>query len=255
MEDPSELSADQLASRLSDTVGLDLAVDDASATWCAAIGATLMLWRNGPLEDIHAGHAKRDGIRDAEMMRANVSTTRWVASAIAGGGTEWRSLATALTDKARPVAGVTLAELVGPRNVAKLRRHALRTAANLDALTADKGWAWVRVYCSVSGANQSWFGVPWWPEHVSVFADEVARPDSALNRFLAGRGSVLSPPPLPMSQLAPALVAAPEELATPALAWCINEAQIGYVPAEMVRSRWRANGSPRWAPPLVLRAT
>lgn len=255
VEDPTELSADQLAGRLSDAVGLNLGMDDAAATWCAAVGATLMLWRNGPIEDIHAGHGKQGGIPDAEMMRANVATTRCVVAALAGSGTDWRSLALALTVKDRPVAGGTLADLVGPRNVGKLRRHALRIAANLDALMGDKGWPWVRVYCSVSGANQNWFGVPWWPEYVAVFVDEVAGPDSALNRFLANRGARLSTPPLPISELASALVAAPEELSWPALAWCINEAQIGYVPPEIVRARWKANGSPRWAPPLGLEAT
>lgn len=128
------VTAEALAAVTESHTGINLGIDDPTSRWCAAIAATHLLWRDGPLEDVHAGVGKPGGISDADMMRANVITTRHVAGALAGDGCDWRRLATELTDAGRPIGEVALSEFVGAVNVDGLRRHALAEARRLDAL-------------------------------------------------------------------------------------------------------------------------
>jgi hypothetical protein len=157
------VAAVALAAAAEQHTGLDTLQDDAATRWCAAIGAAHLLWRDGPLEDIHAGSGKSGGIADPEMMRANVATTRLIADALVLGACDWRRLAAELTDKNRPIGEIVLSELVGAGNVAKIRRHALYCAVQLEELS-DGDSTWLRTYLTSSGATREWFGVPWWPE-------------------------------------------------------------------------------------------
>ncbi len=112
--DVRAMTAETLAALAEAHTGVNLLVDDPTSRWCAAIGATHLLWRDGPLEDVHAGLGKPGGITDPEMMRANVITTRHVVGALAADGCDWRQLATELTDPDRPIGELALSELVGP---------------------------------------------------------------------------------------------------------------------------------------------
>ncbi len=154
------VTAEALAAVTESHTGINLGIDDPTSRWCAAIAATHLLWRDGPLEDVHAGVGKPGGISDADMMRANVITTRHVAGALAGDGCDWRRLATELTDAGRPIGEVALSEFVGAVNVDGLRRHALAEARRLDAL-AGNDWSWLRTFLACSGSMREWFGVPW----------------------------------------------------------------------------------------------
>lgn len=244
--DGQALTAEALAALIEDRTGVDLLIDDSTSRWCAAIGATLMLWRNGPLEDVHADMGKAGGITDPEMMRANVITTRHVAAALLARGCDWRQLAIELTDAGRPIGEVALSEFVGTANVEMLRRHALDQAAWLDVLAA-RGWEWLRTFLGCSGARSDWFGVPWWPEHIEVFVSDVIDPDSRLSRLHPARAAMLAERPLRLPELADALVTSPELLSAEALAWCVRVG-IGYMDRQAVMGRWQAAGRPRWAP-------
>lgn len=234
--DVRAVNAETLAALAEAHTGVNLLVDDATSRWCAAIGATHLLWRDGPLEDVHAGLGKPGGITDPEMMRANVITTRHVAGALAADGCDWRRLASELTDADRPIGKVALSEFVGAPNVEDLRRHALEGAERLDALAVN-GWEWLRTFLACSGSMREWFGVPWWPAHIDVFVSDVM-----------ARAAALAEPPMGLAELAAGLVTAPERLSAEALAWCVHDARLGDVDRQAVKRRWEAAGRPRWAP-------
>jgi hypothetical protein len=215
--------------------------------WCAAIGAAHLLWRDGPLEDIHAGVGRPGGIGDAEMMLGNVITSWHVAGALCGDGCDWRRLATELTDADRPIGEVVLSDFVGASNVAELRRHALGGAERLEALAVN-GWEWLRTFLACSGSMREWFGVPWWPEHVGVFVSQVTNPGGRLRRRLGSDAVGLAEPPPGLAQIAAGLVTAPQRLPAEVLAWCVYDAGLGVVDRVEVRRRWRAAGGARWAP-------
>lgn len=241
------VTAETLASLAEAHTGVNLLVDDPTTRWCAAIGATHMLWRDGPLEDIHARLGKPGGITDPEMMRANVITTRHVAGALAANGCDWRRLATELTHADRPIGEMALSEFVGASNVEDLRRHALEGAERVDALAVN-GWEWLRTFLACSGSMREWFGVPWWPAHIDVFVSDVTDPDSWLSRRYMARAAALAEPPVGLAELAAGLVTAPEQLSAEALAWCVHDARLGDVDRQAVKGRWEAAGRPRWAP-------
>jgi hypothetical protein len=51
-----------------------------------AAGSDRRPWRDGPLEDIHAGVGRPGGIADADMMLGNVVTSRLVAGTLGADG-------------------------------------------------------------------------------------------------------------------------------------------------------------------------
>lgn len=142
---------------------------------------------------------------------------------------------------------VSLSEFVAAPNVAMLRSHAVAQARLLDSL-AGNGWEWLRTYLGCLGSMVEWFGVPWWPEHIDEFLSDVTDPASRIARLHAGRGIRLAEPPVDLSELAAGLLTAPERLPTEVLAWCVYEAQLGYVDTQAVKRQWQAVGRPRWAP-------
>jgi hypothetical protein len=248
--DVRALTADALAALAEGHTGVNLLVDDPTSRWCAAIGATHLLWRDGPLEEVHAGLGEPGGITDADMMRANVITTRHVAGALARDGWDWAQLATELTDADRPIGELALSEFVGAPNVEGLRRHAFESAQRLNVLAAN-GWEWLRTFLACSGSMREWFGVPWWPKHVDVFVSQVTDPQTWLARHYTARAATLPRPPLALAQLATGLLSAPELLSAEVLAWCVHDAHLGDVDHHAVKRQWQAAGRPRWAPPSL----
>lgn len=239
------VTAEGLAALTEGHTGVDLLVDDPTSRWCAPIGATHLLWRDGPLEDVHAGLGEAAGVADSDMMRANVITTRHVAGALTGEGCDWRRLASELTRPDRPIGEVALCEFVGAPNVDKVRGHALAWAERLWAL-AGNGWEWLRTFLACSGSMREWFGVPWWPAHVDVFVSNVTDPDGWLSRRCSARAARLPGPPR-LADIASALVTVPERLSAEVLAWCVYDARLGDVDRQAVKRQWQAAGCPRWA--------
>lgn len=239
-----------LAAAVADHTGLDVLVDNDTTRWCAAIGAASVLWRDGPIEDLHAGVDKPGGISDAQMMRANVASTRLIAATLVEDIVDWREVAVLLTDPGRLLGEATLSEMVGVGNLAKLRTHALGAATYLGDLSAA-GRGWLRTYLACSGATREWFGVPWWPQHVGMFVSEVTDSDSRLHCSYRDRKAKLPAPPMTLDRIADWLVLAPEALPVEVLAWCVDWASLGHVDHGEIRHRWDGDGRTRWSPPSL----
>jgi hypothetical protein len=80
----------------------------------------LVLWRNSPVEDIHAGCADLD---DGQMLAANVEVTRALLGYVGYQRVDWDTIEDLLTDPARPVAGSPLAVRGRPAEISALSAH------------------------------------------------------------------------------------------------------------------------------------
>lgn len=163
-------------------MGVD-ASDDSAVLDLAAVGATKLLWRDSPLEDWHS-QGWRD-IRDADMLRGNVATTRVVRRAL---GQHLDDLAELGRIVARPERklpdGRSVAELaVTEADMRDLRRHVNRAAARWTALAEQHEPAGVRAMlaCVQGYQRDLWWLTPWWPNHVDEFIQRIEdtsrRPD------------------------------------------------------------------------------
>ena len=137
---------------------------------------------------------------------------------------------------------------VGQGNVAELRRHARRGAAELNERSHIE-WRLVRTFLACSGATHYWYGVPWWPQYVQAFISEIANPESPLQGFYHDKTAGLGNPPEDLTEIAERLTNAPETLNDETLSWCIHDAHLGYVDHNNVLQQWHTDGKPRWTPP------
>lgn len=174
-----------MSSRVDDlleAMGVD-ASDDSSVLDLAAVGATKLLWRNSPLEDWHSQGWRH--IRDADMLRGNVATTRVVRRAL---GHHLDDLAELGRIVARPDRklpdGRSVADLAATdADLRDLRRHVNRAADRWTALAERHELAGVRaVLACVQGYQRDlWWLTPWWPNHVDEFIQRIEntsqRPD------------------------------------------------------------------------------
>lgn len=210
---------------------------------------TSLCWRNTVLEDWHGGPDSR--ISDAEMMRANVSTTRifhqslWFAM-----GDAWAEvgplspefvdvdlLATAFADALEDgfsadrhlPHGITLGELGGDE-YDELLQHAEDQLGALLLMADKRGahvvimWLGLRGHLSVS----HWWGTPKWP----FIVDEMFRRLDDPDHDHWGVGGHPGPPPLPADDRAwfrEMLLSAPDELPTEVVDYCIHKAAIGLI--------------------------
>jgi hypothetical protein len=123
--------------------GIDPDLDRDGLTGLTAVLLTLVLWRNSPLEDIHAAAA---GLDDGQMLAANVEVTRLLHTHLHHEGVDWDTIVEVLTDPARPVAGTPLVitgTRPGPRSPHDRRadggRHYSRGVSAAAAEPADPG--------------------------------------------------------------------------------------------------------------------
>ena len=79
--------------------GIDPNLDRDGLTGLAAARLTLVLWRNSPLEDIHAAAT---GLDDGQMLAANVEVTRLLLTHVNHEWVDWDTIVEVLTDPARP---------------------------------------------------------------------------------------------------------------------------------------------------------
>lgn len=226
--------------QLAKTVGIDLAVDDAASRWLVALAASRRLWQRNPFfEELRAGQRRPGGIPAPDAFRAEVSATRHIAELLCAGVWDWDTIATTLTDKARPVGGCRLDELVGSHNVAHLRRAARTQATTLSAISQSAGAEMTRVYLLFEGASATSYGVPWWPHHIEAFVDSLASIGARIG----------AAPALPGPELGADLVLAPDRLPAAALEWCLGPGRLDELDPAEGKRRWERAGSPRWAPP------
>lgn len=212
---------------------------------------THLTWRNTVLEDWHGDPDSR--ISDAEMMRANVATTRIFHQAIWFGiGELWAdrgplsiemvgvdeldvaladALETAFDHERLLPHGITLGELGGDE-YPLLRDHAEQQLDALLLMADEHGahrvlmWLGLRGVLSVS----TWWGTPKWPFIVDEFFRCLDDPEH--NHW--GAGGYPGPPPPSAGDRATfrkLLLSAPDELPNDAVSYCINRAGLGFITA------------------------
>ncbi len=219
----------------------------------APLGLTHLCWRNSVLEDWHAGPDSRIG--DADMMRANVATTRlfhqalWAAfgEQIADADLMCRAnmtdddiaelesafrdaLEDAFTADRMLPHGATVGE-VGGDEVDELYEHA---AVQLESLLeqADRHGAavvlmWLALRARLSCAG--WWGSPRWPLIVDAFLARLADPD---DEWWARNGqSELPAEVADGDRLRYLLLTSPDQLSSGTLRFCIR-AGLGFIRAD-----------------------
>jgi hypothetical protein len=220
----------------------------------APLGLTHLCWRNSVLEDWHAGPDSRIG--DADMMRANVETTRLFHQALWSAFGEQLANAelmcrTDLTDDdiftledafgdALEVAftadrvlphGATLGE-IGGNKVAELYDHAevqlgaLLVQADQHGVAIVLMWLALRARLSCSG----WWGSPRWPLIVDAFLARLDNPED--DWWVRYSRPELPPDVADTAQFRHRLLTAPDQLSTETLRFCIDRAGIGFVRVE-----------------------
>lgn len=218
----------------------------------APLALTHLCWRNSILEDWHAGPDPR--ISDAEMMRANVATTRLFHQALWSAFQEpWadgmlmcrdnltsedvNSLAVCLADALedgfsadRPLPhGVTLGEL-GAGQIQDLYDHAETQCGALIGQAEEHGVAVVLMWLGLRGRLScgDWWGSPRWPAIVDRF---LVRLDDAEDPFWTLRGHPGNPPVPPADTLwlRRMLLGAPDSVDTEIIDFCLHDAGLGFV--------------------------
>ncbi len=149
--------------------------DRAAVIDLAAVGATLVGWRTGPLEDWHSQLSSR--ISDPELVRASVATTRLVRDALISQAPPklFDSLVGVLSDLERRLPdGRTLAEIAPSPDEARMHVAFVHAAVRRwEALAAVVGPGAVVgiLACAGGWRARRWWGSPWWPRRVSAFLD------------------------------------------------------------------------------------
>jgi hypothetical protein len=218
----------------------------------APLALTSMCWRNSVLEDWHAGPDSR--IHDADMMRANVETTRIFHQALWAGFGEpigigdlvsrgdftpedvdvlYIAFDNALEDAFSPERvlphGLTLAELGGDQ-VSELYDHAELQLSSMHAQAEQHGVAVVLMFLALRGRRTAdgWWGSPRWPLIVDAFLARLADPtDEYWVRW--------GPCPEQPQEIADSvrfrhmLLSAPDQLKTETLDFCIARAGLGFI--------------------------
>lgn len=218
----------------------------------APLGLTIMCWRNTVLEGWHARPNSRIG--DADMMRANVATTRlfhqalWFAfnERLADGSLVSRddfddeddvqALETAFADVLedafspdRPLPhGPTLAD-IGGDEVGELYEHASTQLGALLEQVDKHGIAVVLMWLAAKGrlACADWWGSPRWPLIVDAFLTRLSNRD---DQWWTDYG--WEDPPAEVAdteRFRHLLLSAPDALETETLRYCINRAGLRFI--------------------------
>ncbi|HEX2809411.1 MAG TPA: hypothetical protein VHN80_24885 [Kineosporiaceae bacterium] len=202
--------------------GIDPALDRDGLTGLAAVRLTLVLWRNSPLEDIHAAAT---GLDDGQMLAANVEVTRLLLTHVHHEGVDWDTIVEVLTDPARPVAGTPLV-MTGTRSEifalsAHIRDHVQQYRR------AQQLVGWPRLLRALALMCQSnWWGTPWWPDTVTQWLTEAA--ETIRSDAPPGWRDV--------ERLGGALLEAPDALPQVVRTWCVHH-DLGHAPG---RDRYKA---------------
>lgn len=194
-------------------VELGLDPDDrAAVVGLAGVGATLVGWRAGPLEDGHSDPGSR--ISDPELVRASVATTRVVQEVLAAGVPPFGVVSAIFGDLERRLPdGRTLAEIaLAPDDARQHVEYVQAAVRRWELLAADVGEEVFMGMLACAGAWRArrWWGTPWWPRRVEAFLQGLGERDRAGFRADYGvnldalRAKLLDGP----DRMAPSLVAA-----------------------------------------------
>jgi hypothetical protein len=194
----------------------------------AAVAVTRLVWRDGPVEDWHAAPASR--VNDAEMMRANVATTRLVRSMIGrleDGTTGERDAARIVEDAVfaavapsrRLPDGRTIAELApsGPQ-LLLLQEHALELASLWGRRFREFGVRDVLSLLACCAARcWRWWLTPTWPAVVDAFLGQIS---TTLHGELIAPGEAVGEHGA--VRLAEVLLAGPDHLRPEVASWVVR---------------------------------
>jgi hypothetical protein len=198
--------------------------DDDSIMDAAAVGMVIEVWRNSPVEDMHAS---RRGPTDAEMFAESVALHRVAKAALdSGGHYAIFDFEHHVLDRQRPWAGGgrTLQQM-GYGHLGELTKHVKERSDALVSLDRNYGRRALLAYL-VSKAvlfGPHHRGMPTWPRIVSNICDMVANPDEARWRGEGAVSLAAAPAGLPsLPLLRQKLLERPDELPLPVLDWLIH---------------------------------
>lgn len=161
---------------------LDVDLDDRNLVLdLAAVGATRIAWRIGPVKDWHSEPGSR--IDQVELARATVSVTRDIRTTIGKAqgrppvSQAFARIADEIADLDRRLPdGRSVGEFAPDANerrrfVEFVRSAERRWAGLASVLGADA--VLQMLACSAGWRARHWWGTPWWPARVDRFVDHV----------------------------------------------------------------------------------
>jgi hypothetical protein len=222
----------------------------------APAALTHLCWRNSVIEDWHAGPQSR--ISDADMMRASVATTRIFHRALtdalspilaetgpySADSFDPEDLSLAFDD-AFEIAfnrnrllphGVSLSALAGDE-LDELTTHATLELDTLLDVADEEGVHRVLMWLALRGrlAVPDWWGTPNWPFVVDEFFRALSDP-SHEHWPVGGHPGGLPLGAGTPDQLRHRLIAAPDDIASDILDFCIHKGVIGRIQVRLVKN-------------------
>ncbi|MFF5110889.1 hypothetical protein [Streptosporangium sp. NPDC000509] len=197
--------------------------DEGSIMEAAAVGMVIDVWRNSPVEDMHAS---RRGPTDGEMFAESVALQRAAKSVLVSTSPfAIFSLEEHLLNRSRPWAGGgrTLQEM-GYGHLGAFQKHVKERVYGLHSLSKDYGRQALLSFLITQAITygRSHRGMPLWPTIVSEACAIVADPNHegwrGKGAELLARAPVEMPSPNLLSQT---LLDTPDKLPLPVLEWLI----------------------------------
>lgn len=223
---------------------LELERDRLDVNRMAAIGLTVLAWRNTKIEDLHAGSHPSGGFPDTVMMRSNIATFRVVLDLIGEEGIDWFGLEGELSDPDRPLAeGLTVGKLCGDEFdlVANNSLEILETCQWAEEENSPD-YMVLALALQAGISTKGWFGSPWWEDVIEKFME-----------LVDADGAALGEKPMFQSaesrrELKRALLFEPETLDDDSLYWCMGQ---GLDRKATFRgfAEWRRRRDPEWVDP------
>ncbi|WP_424533560.1 hypothetical protein ACOZ38_24805 [Sphaerisporangium viridialbum] len=201
--------------------------DEASITSAAAVGLVLEVWRNSPLEDMHAGGGMRGkGPRDPEMFAESVALHRRAVNALTSKDRfALLEFEDHVLNRARPwaVGGRTLQEM-GYGYLGAFTKHVRGRTDALMSLEEGHGRRALLAYLVNRAVMFGSFhkGMPIWPAVVSTVCEMIADPRHEAWRDADQARKAMAAQPIempPVESLRRALLEAPDSLSLPVLEW------------------------------------
>lgn len=197
-------------------VELGLNPDDrAAVVGLAAVGATLVGWRAGPLEDWHSEPESR--ISDPELVRASVAMTRLAREVLTTDSSPFAAVSALFSDLERRLPdGRTLAEIALTSHHARQHAEYARAAVRRwELLAAELGQGVLidLLACAAAWRARRWWGTPWWPHRVEAFVRSLGDQD---------RAALLVDHSIVLDVLRAKLLDGPDQMASRLVAACLR---------------------------------
>lgn len=222
--------------------------DRAAVADLAAVGATLIAWRNGPAEEWHQQRSWL--VSNPELMRTNAATTRavrkvlgthlpaarWLSEgSMEDGARMFGDLASLFSDARRRLpGGQTVGEWDHDRSgLEDLHAHVKAAVRRWLVLTAEYelGPVILMLACAVGYDRPRWWLTPWWPAYVDEFLRRIDKPGLWSDAVICTAVARLRPPPEVADRevLRQLLLSGTDQLSAASATYCWR-AHIGHTP-------------------------